>query len=76
MVVDVLVDLRKPALHVVDAQAVEVDHHHAPRALGEVAAVAVGQDVVVQAVPLAQAERSRLLGRDDEAAAVELYAGA
>ena len=72
---EVLIDLRETGADVIGGQAEEVDDHHVAGAGGEVAAVAVGADVAVEARAGAEAEMFGLGRGDDEAGAVEFYAG-
>ena len=71
-----LINFREPLAHLIRSQRIQVDHHDAARALGDVAAVAVGQDVVIEARRPAQPERRGLLRCHDEAGTVQLHAGA
>src|SRR5579875_951194 len=71
----VLVNLWKTLTYVLDRKPIKVDHHDAARAGCQIAPVAIGADMALQAFPPAEAQQRRLLRRDDEAGAVQLHAG-
>lgn len=73
---DPLVYRRKAVTYINLGQGKEVDDQYSPWASGDVAAVAIESDMLLQALDLAEAECGRLLRRDDEARAMKLDARA
>ena len=68
-----LVHRRKAAAHRVGVQAKQVNHHHTTRGAGQVAAIAIGADVLFKARLCSQAQRLGFLRCDDETRTKELY---
>ena len=70
-----LIDLREAVTQLFDFEPEKIDHHDVTRHRREVAAIAIGADMLLKAGAAAEAEVLSLLWCDDEARAVKFHAG-
>ena len=70
-----LIDLRKSLSYILRIEPEQIDHHHAAGARGQIAAVAVFANVSFETFAFSETKKLRLGWCDDEAVAVQLYAG-
>jgi hypothetical protein len=69
-----LIDLREALSHPFRVKPKQIDRHDTARLRGQIAAVAIGPDVLFEPSTLAEAEMLSFHGRDDEPGAMQGHA--